>query len=479
MRTFFSLYSLKTPVYFVYMLQQVEYNPRKFLDWLETVFKDNQPLKSVMYRKNLTRTAKALLLLGYSYLLLVLLLLGAFFLADPDLSVWFYAAYIGSAIVIYPFLLELTLSVLALLAWVLLVRPAQKRQINKAATLYAQHKATKIAVIGSYGKTTMKELLHTILSEGMNVASTPGNKNTALSQARFVQSLKGDEEVLLVEFGEGQPGDVLSMTRVVKPDYAVVTGLAPNHLDAYPSLKVLAEDILSVVNEKNTKTYTSAESELLQKYAPKKAEKFSSKEVMGWKISQVVVSVTQSTFTMKKGKETLHITTGLLGRHQVAPIAFGAALAHELGLTAKQIEAGCAKVKPFEHRMQPRSLQGAWIIDDTYNGNIEGMVAGLKLLGELDFKRKMYVTPGLVDQGEETEQVHTKLGETIAAIQPDVVVLMDNSARPVIEKAMKKNKFAGELRIEKKPLEFYLNIEHQLAAGDLILMQNDWTDNYK
>jgi UDP-N-acetylmuramoyl-tripeptide--D-alanyl-D-alanine ligase len=182
---------------------------------------------------------------------------------------------------------------------------------------------------------------------------------------------------------------------------------------------------------------------------------------------------------MKKGKSTLLIKTGLLGRHQVAPVALGVALAHELGLSKKQIEAGCAKVKPFEHRMQSRNLQDACIIDDTYNGNIEGLTAGLKLLGELDFKRKMYVTPGLVDQGEETERVHTKLGETIAAINPDIVVLMENSARPIIEKAMEKKKFKGELRIEKKPLEFYLNIEHQLAAGDLLLMQNDWTDNYK
>jgi UDP-N-acetylmuramoyl-tripeptide--D-alanyl-D-alanine ligase len=181
---------------------------------------------------------------------------------------------------------------------------------------------------------------------------------------------------------------------------------------------------------------------------------------------------------MKKGKKTLTIKAGLLGRHQVAPVAFGAALSDAMGLSKTQIESGCSHIAPFEHRMQPRHVSGAWIIDDTYNGNLEGLQAGLKLLDELDFKRKWYVTPGLVDQGFETEHVHIELGKAIAETDTDIVVLMENSARPIIEKSMKKHGFKGELRVEEHPLDFYLNIEHVSAAGDIVLMQNDWTDNY-
>jgi len=130
---------------------------------------------------------------------------------------------------------------------------------------------------------------------------------------------------------------------------------------------------------------------------------------MGWKISNIIVSVAETKFVMKKAKKEIKVTTKLLGRHQVAPLAMGVALADKLGLTKKQIETGCAKLVPFEHRMQPRSIQGAWLIDDTYNGNLEGLKAGLELLDELDMKRKWYITPGLVDQGKETENVHVQL----------------------------------------------------------------------
>ncbi len=128
--------------------------------------------------------------------------------------------------------------------------------------------------------------------------------------------------------------------------------------------------------------------------------------------------------------------------------------------------------------MQPYQLAGAWIVDDTYNGNLEGIRAGTQLLAELDARRKIYVSPGLVDQGEETEHVHFEMGQLIAVAKPDLVVLMQNSVTQYIETGLKQARFKGELQIETNPLEFYTNLTHFVATGDLVVMQNDWTDNY-
>ena len=478
MKTLISLYTLKLPIYLVYMLQQVEYEPKKFLDWLERLFKKGQSLQSSRSRKKLVRTGKALALIIAGYGAILVSFAVALLLVDSRLPLWFYLAHGFIAFVAFPFMTILVLSIVTLLASALIVNPRQSRLILASKQKLADHHGIKIAVIGSYGKTTMKELLYTILSESKNVAKTPGNMNTAYSQARFIQRLSGEEDVVIVEFGEGEPGDVARMSQNIHPDYAVITGLAPNHLDYYPSVDAVAEDLFSVQKHSKARVFASAESEMLKPHIDKEVETFSTKKVLGWTISKPVVSVTSTQFTMKKGKQTLEISCGLLGRHQIAPVAFGAALAMELGLSTKQVEAGCAKIKPFDHRMQPRHIGGGWIIDDTYNGNIEGMVAGIKLLSELDFTRKWYVTPGLVDQGSETESVHVTLGETLAAFPPDTVVLMDNSARPIIEKAMRDNGYKGDLKIESNPLAFYTSIEHRIAAGDIVLMQNDWTDNY-
>jgi UDP-N-acetylmuramoyl-tripeptide--D-alanyl-D-alanine ligase len=156
-----------------------------------------------------------------------------------------------------------------------------------------------------------------------------------------------------------------------------------------------------------------------------------------------------------------------------------AVLALKLGLTPEQVKAGVAKVDSFEHRMQPRHLPGnIWIIDDTYNGNIEGMQAGLRLLHDMPAERRIYVTPGLVDQGPETETVHHRLGKLIAEYSPDVVVLMKNSVTDYIQTGMRAGGFEQKLQIEDDPLGFYQHIDQFVKAGDVVLMQNDWTDNY-
>ena len=459
------------------MLQQVEYEPTKFLDWIERLIKQNRKISTVEHRKSLVLTTKAKSLIISSYIFSILLL-SLVLLIDFQFNFWL---VIDALVVLLalPFFLIIELSLITFIARLLIVNPKERKLVKLSKDIFLKHKGIKIAVVGSYGKTTMKELLNTILSESLNVASTPGNMNTSVSHARFAVGLSGDEEVLIVEFGEGEPGDVSSMCRIFKPDFVVVTGLAPNHLDNYPSIDSLAEDLLSVYEFANKdNVFVTAESQLLQPYLSKENLKYSVKLVLGWKISNIIVSVSNTKFSMKKGTKEIHITTGLLGRHQVAPVAFASALAEKLGLSNKQIESGCLKVQPYEHRMQSRYIHGAWIIDDTYNGNIEGMQAGLKLLSELDMKRRWYITPGLVDQGSETDNVHTELGKSIALANPDIVVLMENSARPVIEKSLTESGFSGEIRVESNPLEFYMNIEHIIVAGDLVLMQNDWTDNY-
>jgi UDP-N-acetylmuramoyl-tripeptide--D-alanyl-D-alanine ligase len=197
-----------------------------------------------------------------------------------------------------------------------------------------------------------------------------------------------------------------------------------------------------------------------------------------WKASGIKSGFEGVSFKLAKGKKSFQLKSGLLGRHQIGPLAAAAVIADGLGLTKKEIEAGIAKTVPFEHRMMPRQLGGAWLIDDTYNGNIDGIKAGLALLRELPGKRKMYVTPGLVDQGIETGRVHNELGRLIARANPNKVFLMKNSVTELIKSGLEEGGFKGEVQVENDPLGFYTGIEHIVASGDVVLMQNDWTDNY-
>ncbi len=472
-----SMFSPNYPAVLVYMLQSVEYQTRPYFSWLRRTRDFNQ----VMQRRTLDRTRRAGLLLRAlqaGIILHILIGIGLICLGIKGTlagGVLFGIAFILAYPLLWPYLLVVPL----LLGRWFVSNPADQQRIAAAERIFAKHPGVKIAVAGSYGKTTMKEILLTVLGESLTVAATPANKNVSVSHANFAKKLTGKEDVLIIEYGEGAPGDVLRFAKLTHPTHAVITGVSPAHLDRYKTLEAAAEDIFTLAQRVPPgKVYVNGESPEVQPYIKSGYRVFSGHETLGWKISQAKTGFDGTSFVIKKGPEALKLHSGLVGKHQVGFLAFAAILGLELGLTHQQVQAGVAKTMPFEHRMQPYRLAGGWVIDDTYNGNKEGIRAGTHLFAELHGKRKIYVTPGLVDQGEETERVHVEAGRLIADAAPDIVVLMRNSATDHIKRGLEEGKFAGEVRIEPQPLEFYTNLNHFLAAGDLIVMQNDWTDNY-
>jgi UDP-N-acetylmuramoyl-tripeptide--D-alanyl-D-alanine ligase len=471
------LYGQRFSETIVYMLQSTEYQVKPYLAW----FWRTNDLSKVARRRTLDNTARAKLLvlfLRFGIVAQVTSAIFTLFIAINMDSIAF--MYFGVALLVsYPIVWAHIITVPLLVAKYAFVNPKDRKLVVKSREIFMNHPAEKIAVAGSYGKTTMKELLRTVLSEGKRVAATPANKNVAVSHASFAQSLKGDEEVLIIEYGEGAPGDVKQFADNTQPSIGIITGLAPAHLDKYKTLDAAAKDIFSLAEYlQNRNVYVNSESAPLQKYIQPQFHTYNNHKVLGWHITNIIVDVSGLRFKMKKGKTELSLKSSIIGKHLVGSLALCAALADILGLKPKQIEAGILKTKPFEHRMEPRQVGGGWLIDDTYNGNLEGVRAGLQLLSELKANRKIYVTPGLVDQGKESKRVHVELGELIAVAKPDSVVLMKNSATAYIQQGLKKGDFNGKLSIQTDPLKFYTNIDQLIAAGDIVLMQNDWTDNY-
>lgn len=459
------------------MLQSTEYRAGPYLRW----FWRTKNFGQVVQRRQLERTRAArLLTLAVQVGIVLEILIG---LTIIGLNVWdnFAGGWaFGLALIFaYPAVIAHVVVVPLVMGREIVIKPKQKQQIERSKQIFKQFKGAKIAVAGSYGKTSMKELLLTVLSEGKKVAATPANKNVAVSHAQFAKNLDGDEDILIIEYGEGAPGDVDHFAHTTNPTHGIITGVAAAHLDRYKTVQAAGEDIFSLADYlKNKNIYANGESPSAKPFIREGFHVYTHEGTLGWKVNDVTLAINGTRFTLQKGKIILKLHSKLLGQHQLGPLSLAAALAHEFGLTNEQIQSGIAKTAPFEHRMQPYQLSHAWVIDDTYNGNIEGIRAGTHLLEKLPAKHKVYVTPGLVDQGHETERVHIEMGELIAAAQPNTVVLMKNSVTKFIQQGLEAGGFAGELKVETKPLDFYTNLGEFVAAGDLVLMQNDWTDNY-
>jgi UDP-N-acetylmuramoyl-tripeptide--D-alanyl-D-alanine ligase len=452
----------------VYMLQQQEYDTNKFIKWMLRY----PDLWQIQRRGAFVRTKRALALKVFA---VVVYWAWAGLVVAVSLEDTRYLLALSIAGLISAYML----AILNLCLQVAVVSPGQRKEIAQAKIRINQMKDTpRISVLGSFGKTSMKELLNTVLSEGQKVAVTPGNKNVLISHARWVKGLPNDCDVLVFEYGEAEPGDIRKLASFSMPTHAVVTGLAPAHLDYYPSLEAVADDLANILDfvEPQDVWFNDHARLLSDRFAG--AHGYSSESSGAASVNGVKVDFSGTTFTVKQGKKSATYQTKLLGAHHIGPLLAVIDIARKLGLSDEQIKTGVAATRPYEHRMQPRSLHGAWIIDDAYNGNIEGMKAGLKLLAALPAQRRIYVTPGLVDQGNENERVHMELGKLIAQSAPDVVVLMQNQNTPYIEQGLREEGFDGQVTLEDDPLGYYTGLERHLAAGDVVMLQNDLPDSY-
>jgi hypothetical protein len=454
-----AFYSPRFPSVLTYMLQSTEYQAWPYITW----FWRTQNFATVMNRRSLARTKAArLLTLALQVGMLLEIIAGGVLI-----YLWHWHNLSGglefglALIVAYPVVWAHVVLVPLVVGREVVVKPNEKRRIAESEAIFNTHPGINIAIAGK------------------KVAATPANMNVPISHARFAASLTAKEDILLIEYGEGAPGDVERFSRTTHPTHGVITGLAPAHLDHYKTLKAAGQDIFSLATYlKDKNTYVNSESPATKDFVRPAFHSYNREGVLGWNIRDVHIALDGTRFSLHKGKKHFKLHSALLGRHQLGPLSLAVALADTFGLSEAEITKGIAETKPFEHRMQPYLLAGAWVIDDTYNGNIEGIRAGTELLKELPATRKIYVTPGLVDQGQETERVHQEMGELIARAEPDLVVLMQNSATKSIQAGLAAKGFDGELQIEQHPLEFYTNLPEFLAAGDLVLMQNDWTDNY-
>jgi len=477
MRYYWTRFSFKYPQIIIYMLQGSEYKIEDYLKWLDRT----NDFRQVIRRRKLdyTNKAKSLLILIWLTIIFIYVIAGYLLFQSIILANILMTVLSVFLFIISPLVIAYGIVIPLWLGKIIIQEPKQHKIVTTAQQIFANHPALKIAIVGSYGKTTAKEIISTILSEGKKVAYTPGNMNTTIGISRFALTLNGDEDVIVVELGEEKVGDVLDLCELTCPDIGIITGINEAHLSSFGNIDNTIATIFEIKDYLgNNILYKNAESPLvIKKINDNDKFTFSQKGTNGWSINQILTNINGTTFVAVKNNKTLFSHTDLLGTHNVGIISVAIDIADSIGLSIPQIISGIKKTKPFEHRMQPRRLRGAWVIDDTYNGNSEGVKAGLSLLKSLDAKRRIYVTPGLVEQGDKNREVHEKIGQQIAKVA-DVVVLMQNSVTDYIRNGLKSEKYKGKLIIIDDPLEFYTNLDHFVVSGDVVLMQNDWTDNY-
>jgi len=458
-----------------YMLQATEYDTGDYLEWFLRV----RDFGNVEQRKQLTKTSKARLVMLLTWLLSVVTY-GSVALLALQLtgSARIIALVLG--VLVAPYVIGIGIIVPLMLVRILVQKPMEFFITRRAHAALSKHPAVKIAIAGSFGKTSMREVLKAVLEQGKKVAAPPHSYNTPLGISRFVQNLHGDEEILIFELGEYYPGDVRKLCRLVQPDIGVITGINEAHLKKFKTLDKTVGTIFELADWLGDKpVYVNEENELAAQAAKSQHTLYSRKGAGRWKVKSVATDLSGTQLVLAHGDSEIKATSQLLGLHQVGPLAAAAEIAASFGLTNTQIKAGLEATKPFDHRLEPKE-DGAGVItlDDSYNGNPDGVKAVIDFLGSLSGHRRFYVTPGLVEMGARTKQVHEQIGRDLAKAGIEKVILIRNSVTPFIEAGLKQAGYKGDVIWFDDAIAAFSAVPHMTVKGDVVLLQNDWPDQY-
>jgi UDP-N-acetylmuramoyl-tripeptide--D-alanyl-D-alanine ligase len=264
---------------------------------------------------------------------------------------------------------------------------------------------TVVAVTGSYGKTSMKNFIAQLLGTQFEVYMTPRSVNTLGGIIRDVnESLPETAQVYICEAGARRPGDILEIAELIRPHYAVVGKVGPQHLEYFGTLETIVRTKLELIQSSRLKTA------LVHHEATE--EPHEKVRFFGTEIENVSADLEGLDFDLAFEEKRLHLHAPVLGAFNAINIEAAVLVAREMGMDDASIEKGVAALSPVEHRLQRIDAGGKIILDDGYNGNIDGIKEGIRLCAQHG-GRKVIVTPGLV---ESTEDLNRELIEAINGV---------------------------------------------------------------
>ena len=355
----------------------------------------------------------------------------------------------------------------------------------KATTKLKSMKDLKIiGITGSYGKTSTKYIVNTILSQKYNSLMTPESYNTTMGVVRTInERLESIHNMFVCEMGAKNIGDIKEICDIVHPQYAILTAIGPQHLETFKNIDNVRKTKLELIDSlpDDGIAFINWEDENIRKAKiEKRVIKFGLDKNSDYYAQNIEITEKGSSFDIAlKNKNIIKIKTKLLGKLNILNIVGAIAVADTLGLSEEEIKIGVKFVKPVPHRLEMKqNPDGSIIIDDAYNSNIKGAKMALEALSEFKDRKKIVITPGIVDLGEKTLEINKELGRNIAKSSDYVILVGEMQARPILE-GIKQEKYDEKNIYVAKNLEDAISkMKTVMNAKSVILLENDLPDNY-
>jgi len=303
---------------------------------------------------------------------------------------------------------------------------------------------TVIAVTGSAGKTSTKEMIASVLNQKDKTVATHKNIDSVYNIPTTILKCSFRTRYLVLEMGIEYPGEMDFYLWLAKPRIGVITNIHPTHTQFLGSVQGVAREKLKLIKTLPKDGFAVLNKE--NSYLKKAANKTKAKII--WYGSQGEIRAENLGFTKNLnnkytliiGSDKIDVQLPILGQQFVSNSLAAASVANVCGVSLNLIKAGLEKFKPPEHRMKPIRLKsGALILDDSYNNNPAAAEAALKTLRAVaKNKTKVVVMGDMLELGRDEEKYHRKIGKLISSLEIDYLIGVGSASRFLVEEASKK-----------------------------------------
>ncbi len=360
----------------------------------------------------------------------------------------------------------------------------KKYYFIKAKNKLAQYKDLKVVgITGSYGKTTVKEMLFDMLSNKYNVIKTPRNVNSDIGISKFIISSDfKDADVFIVEMGAYNKGDIKLVCDIVKPSIGILTAINEQHLSLFGSieniqstkyelLRSLPKDGHAITNTDNPYCREFLH-ELESNIATFGTEEQYHPTLLITDIKTKKEGVFCTGVATWQGKE-IHeaIQTKLHGEHNVSNLAATILAASRVGMMPDEIIAAAKKIENPERSLRIYDYGTTTIIDDSYNSNPDGFKAALEVLSKYPTERKrIVITRGMLELGERSDELHEQIGGEISFVADELVIITTDFIAPLRRGVVEKYHTTIKVKTEVNSLLTYIKSLKDTDA--VILIEN-------
>ena len=343
-----------------------------------------------------------------------------------------------------------------------------------------------VGITGSVGKTSTKDIISSVMSRKYKVLKTQGNLNNQIGLPLTILGLK-DEDALVVEMGMGELGEISNLTKIAKPDVAVITNVGTSHIGNLGSRENILKAKLEIIEglKENGTLVINNDNDMLHKW--NEEEKlpnvitFGIDEKSKFMAQNITLNENSSNYEIELDGKNYNMQINIGGKHFVYNSLCAIVVGTLFDISIDEIKKGIANFELTKSRMEILKKDNITIINDCYNASFDSMKASIEYLKSQNTNggRKIAILGDMLELGDFSKELHEKVGNVVAENKIDILITVGKEAKYIARKAISSGMEEKNIYIFKKNNEAVEKIKSLMKDNDIILVKASNGMNFK